>query len=170
MHKSTLFLSQYSTLSLSFLFQLFGQVFTCWVGITEILMHCESLSPPPSSFSAPPSFTQMEMLLMEIGNFPQVLRVQWRRKEHVVREILVHIVHASTHKLIHILIIHQILISLISFSSPLTTAVFSKNIQNILLLIYAIYLVFLLFAFHDKLFNNIRFATAAAAVDSEGQN
>jgi len=110
----------------------------------------------------------MEMLLMEIGNFLRVLRVQWRRREHVVREIEVHIVHASTHKLINILIIHQILISLISFSSPLTTAVFSKNNLNILQLIYAIYLFLVLFAFHDKLYNNICFATAA--VGGEGQN
>lgn len=51
MHNSALFLSQCSTLSLSFLFQLFGQVFTCWVGITEILMHCESLSPSLFFFS-----------------------------------------------------------------------------------------------------------------------
>ncbi|KAI2667766.1 Capping protein, Arp2/3 and myosin-I linker protein 3 [Labeo rohita] len=36
--------------------QLFGQVFTCWVRITEILMHCESPSLPSLFFFSPSIF------------------------------------------------------------------------------------------------------------------
>lgn len=118
MHNNALFLSQCSTLSLSFLFQLFGQVFTCWVRITEILMHCESPSLPPLFFFSPSIFhADGDVTDGNLKFSPSSESSVETQRACGERNISTY--SSCIYSLINIFIILQILISLISFL-PLT--------------------------------------------------